>query len=144
MKEQRLSEIATWKVREWSAEQPDPALEEDYGPFSERQSANFWFQVGLTQGLGKYTQDFGPEGAHYVDSAANPFIDEGLVCGNCAFFESDSVCEIVDGGIDPQGLCKLWVIPEGMIGPVGPDGLSPEQTQQKAEWKKKKPKKKKY
>jgi len=146
MKQQRISEIASWSMWESAATDPsqtdpaDPNAPENYGPFSERQSAMFWFQVGLTQGLGKYSQDSGPDGAHYFDSAANPFVDEGLVCGNCAFYMSATTCEIVDGNIDPQGLCKNWLIPDSAMGNQGPD-MTPQDQQAAMAKKKKKPKK---
>jgi hypothetical protein len=115
---------------------------EEYGPFSERQSAVFWFQIGLTQALGKYDQSSGPDGAHYFNSAQNPFTEEGLACGNCAFFEGTNTCEIVDGNIDPQGLCKNWIIPEGMTKPLPGDQPPAPKKAQTAMKKPKKPKKK--
>ena len=59
--------------------------------------------------FGPFDQGTGPDGAHYV--SASPFGSEGLVCQNCVFYRGPRGCGIVSGDIDPNGICKLWVIP---------------------------------
>jgi signal peptide peptidase SppA len=59
--------------------------------------------------FGPFDQSTGPDGAHYV--AASPFGAEGLLCQNCVFYRGPRGCGIVSGDIDPNGICKLWVIP---------------------------------
>ena len=59
--------------------------------------------------FGPFDQGIGPDGAHYV--AASPFAAEGLLCQNCVFYRGPRGCGIVSGDIDPNGICKLWVIP---------------------------------
>lgn len=68
--------------------------------------------VGL---FGKYDQTTSADGAHYAPADANPFTAEGLVCSNCVFFEGGQGCEVVDGQIDANGVCKLWIIPETLL-----------------------------
>jgi hypothetical protein len=70
----------------------------------------------------RIVDDFGPwnqgplsDGAHYFGSEDNPFIDEGMICGNCIFWQDNRRCQIVSGRIDIQGLCKLWIIPDEMM-----------------------------
>lgn len=49
--------------------------------------------------------------AHYMDES--PFVDEGLACVNCvAYCPEVGGCYWVEGAIAPEGICKLWVIPE--------------------------------
>lgn len=49
--------------------------------------------------------------AHYMDES--PFLDSGLACLNCvAYCPEVGGCYWVEGSIAPEGLCKLWVIPE--------------------------------
>jgi hypothetical protein len=49
--------------------------------------------------------------AHYIDES--PFLDEGLACLNCvAYCPEVGGCYWVEGSIAPEGICKLWVIPE--------------------------------
>lgn len=59
--------------------------------------------------FGQFDQGIGPDGAHYV--AASPFTQEGLLCQNCVFYRGPRGCGLVSGDIDPNGICKLWVIP---------------------------------
>lgn len=59
--------------------------------------------------FGPFDQSTGPDGSHYV--AASPFAAEGLLCQNCVFYRGPRGCGIVSGDIDPNGICKLWVIP---------------------------------
>jgi hypothetical protein len=54
-------------------------------------------------------------GAHYAPAAKNPFIKEGLICSNCVFFKGGQGCEIVAGKIEPNAICKLWIIPDNLI-----------------------------
>lgn len=67
----------------------------------------------LVELFGKYDKGIGEQGAHYV--AESPFADEGIVCSSCAFYEGPRACEIVDGDIDPNGICKRWVIPATLL-----------------------------
>jgi hypothetical protein len=47
--------------------------------------------------------------SHYM--AENPFASRGMKCSNCLYYEAGK-CEIVTGSISPEGVCKLWIIPE--------------------------------
>ena len=66
--------------------------------------------VEVEELFGAFDQGIGPDGAHYV--AASPFAAEGLLCQNCVFYRGPRGCGIVSGDIDPNGICKLWVIPQ--------------------------------
>ena len=63
--------------------------------------------------FGPFDQGVGPDGAHYV--AASPFSSEGMVCQNCVFYRGPRGCGLVSGDIDPNGICKLWVIPGNLV-----------------------------
>jgi len=65
--------------------------------------------VEVEELFGPFDQSTGPDGSHYV--AASPFASEGLLCQNCVFYRGPRGCGIVSGDIDPNGICKLWVIP---------------------------------
>ena len=65
--------------------------------------------------FGQFDQGIGAQGAHYAGSDENPFAAEGMVCSNCAFYEGPRACELVQGDIDPGGICKFWVIPETLL-----------------------------
>jgi hypothetical protein len=72
--------------------------------------------------FGLYDQGIGEGGSHY--SAVSPFADEGLVCSSCANYEGPRACHIVEGDIDPAGICKRWVIPEMLLN-IQPDVQDP-------------------
>jgi predicted ABC-type ATPase len=64
---------------------------------------------------GVFNQSADADGAHYFGKESNPFAGEGMNCSNCVFYLGGGGCEIVEGQIDPMGLCKLWIIPESLI-----------------------------
>jgi signal peptide peptidase SppA len=65
--------------------------------------------VEIEELFGPFDQGVGPDGAHYAP--VSPFASEGLLCQNCVFYRGPRGCGIVSGDIDPNGICKLWVIP---------------------------------
>jgi len=68
---------------------------------------------GIEETFGMFDQTAGADGAHY--SAASPFAAEGLLCQNCVFYRGPRGCGLVSGDIDPNGICKLWVIPASLV-----------------------------
>lgn len=62
---------------------------------------------------GEFDKGFGANGAHYFDGKDNAFKADNIVCSNCIFFDDmNNKCLVVSGNIDPEGICKLWIIPE--------------------------------
>lgn len=94
----------------------------DLEVFTPRQAAQYSDDEKLVELFGKYDGGVGPDGAHYV--AESPFASEGLVCSNCAFYEGPRGCEIVDGDIDPNGICKRWIIPAALVTPQEPPAMN--------------------
>ena len=68
---------------------------------------------GIEETFGPFDQTSGPDGSHY--SAVSPFADSGLLCQNCVFYRGPRGCGLVAGDIDPNGICKLWVIPGNLV-----------------------------
>lgn len=89
------------------------AEQSEYG-INPRQAAMYDIYEKIAEEFGKWDQGIGGDGAHYV--AQSPFADEGMVCANCVFYEGGGGCEIVQGEIAPNGICKLWVISETKLG----------------------------
>jgi HK97 family phage prohead protease len=52
----------------------------------------------------------GPDGAHYMKRSM--FADQGMICSNCVFWNSEGNCDIVEGKIEENGICRHWIIPE--------------------------------
>ena len=85
----------------------------EWEALSERQKEMAETTAELAMEFGMFKQDSSADGAHYFDGSKNPFKTEGIKCYNCIFFNEDTnQCIVVEGQIDPEGLCKLWVIPE--------------------------------
>lgn len=78
-----------------------------------RQFAMYDLFEKMAEKFGLWDQGIGGNGAHYV--AESPFASEGMVCSNCVFYEGGKRCEIVEGEIEPNGICKLWLIRENLL-----------------------------
>jgi hypothetical protein len=102
-------------LRAGSVKKDHHEMESDYEDMNgmpglnERQSdlAEAYYEIVME--YGQFDQTYGANGAHYGDGSNNPFKSEGLKCGSCIFYE-DGACSIVSGQIDPEGVCKLWII----------------------------------
>lgn len=85
--------------------------EGEYGPLSPANLAYAESLEDIVDEYGPWPQG-GPAGAHYIE--LSPFAERGMKCSNCIFFEAGA-CEVVQGSISEDGICKLWVIPEGKM-----------------------------
>lgn len=115
----------------WSARKVAELESEGYGDerndeaedmLAPRQRAMYEKYEGIAEIFGPWSQDAGPDGAHYMSEADNPFNADGLNCASCVFWQA-GMCEIVSGEIEAGGLCKLWVIPEGGAAPYDDDEM---------------------
>lgn len=82
-------------------------------PVTSRQRTFYDAIEMVVEKYGRFDQSVGPDGAHYVEKS--PFEDEGLVCSNCLFYSGGRSCEVVEGDIAPEGICKLWQIPAVLV-----------------------------
>ena len=84
---------------------------------------------------GLFEQGSGANGGHYILAGDNPFASKGMKCYNCIFYINGDEetprawkSDLPQGGcsimvsegelvnyIHPEGLCKLWIIPEEYI-----------------------------
>jgi hypothetical protein len=83
----------------------------DWQGLNERQTDQAEALCSIVEDYGQFDQSSNANGAHYGDGNNNPFKSDGLVCSSCIFYE-EGACHLVSGNIDPQGVCKLWIIPE--------------------------------
>ena len=88
---------------------------DDYDLLSDRQQEQANDLAELAVEYGKFDQTIAEDGAHYVAASANPFKAQGLMCSNCVFYDDLNGCQIVSGVIEPEAICKLWIIPEVTI-----------------------------
>lgn len=78
-----------------------------------RQRIMYEFYELIAKKMGKWSQDTGPDGAHYAEQ--NPFGKDGMKCINCSFFQGGNRCEVVTGEINPEAICKLWIIRKDLL-----------------------------
>ena len=106
----------------------------DKQPLNDRQVdlAEAYFEIAME--IGKFDMSTGPNGAHYAPADKNPFIAEGLICENCVFYNNDA-CWIVEGPIEDNAVCKLWIIPEALLGTApAPEDESMDDAAEKSFW----------
>jgi len=82
---------------------------------SDRQKALSRALYRIAREEGPWKRDMRSEGAHYIEGQHNPFKKEGIRCDVCVFYD-DRRCDIVKGSIEPDAMCKLWVIPQRELG----------------------------
>jgi hypothetical protein len=99
-------------------EDPENSQDDEDGlesRLNNRQKMMYEQHEQIVSEYGKFDKSAKANGAHYAPAAANPFKEEGMVCGNCIYFKGGQYCEIVSGVIEPMAICKLWIIPEDLI-----------------------------
>lgn len=84
----------------------------------------------IVEEFGQFNQSSGPNGAHYAEN--NPFVEQGLMCANCVFYEGGKKCELVQGDILPESICKLWVIRGELVSEAKADEVQLELKSKKA------------
>lgn len=86
---------------------------EDMYSWSPRQKKLYEELEDISELFGKFGKGIDSEGAHYVE--VSPFAEENMICANCAFYEGPRACEIVEGDIAPEAVCKFWLIPNELL-----------------------------
>lgn len=79
---------------------------------SARQRTLYEALAYITEQYGLYNGGIGADGAHYVEASANPFLEEGLACQSCAFYRGGGGCEILDQQVQPEAVCRFWIVPD--------------------------------
>lgn len=90
------------------------SAEKDYaeGLLTPRQRMMYEKYEWIAETFGPWDGGVGADGAHYISASDNVFNDEGMNCANCVFFQGGGGCEILNMPVEPEGVCKLWIIPE--------------------------------
>jgi hypothetical protein len=92
---------------------PERSGEQRQHKYASRQMQQQVAYKRMVRDFGPFDQSAGVDGAHYMKK--NPFKAEGIACSNCVFYEGPRACEIVSGDIDPDAICKLWIIPGDLL-----------------------------
>ena len=86
---------------------------EDMYSWTPRQKKLYEDLEEIAELFGKFGKGIDSEGAHYVE--VSPFASENLQCSTCAFYEGPRACELVEGDIAPEAVCKFWIIPNELL-----------------------------
>lgn len=76
-----------------------------------RQRALYDKLEGIAELFGPWDPGMGPDGAHYMGPADNPFRSDGLMCSACPFYRGGGGCEILSEPVEPEGVCRFWIVP---------------------------------
>lgn len=71
--------------------------------------------IAITQKYGKFNDDSTGVWVGYISAEENDNKEIGVKCSNCALHETDKVCRIISSPIEPEGYCRLAVIPKGYV-----------------------------
>lgn len=112
-----LSEYTSPDDEEMPEEEPKDSTDPDdpEEKLNPRQKLMYDHYQHIVEMFGKFDQTSKANGAHYAPAEANPFVEQGMICSNCVFFMGGQGCGIVAGKIEPNAVCKLWIIPEELI-----------------------------
>ena len=69
----------------------------------------------ITKKYGKFNADDSGVWAGYTPAKENDNKDFGVKCGNCIFWNAPNGCKIVEATTEEGGLCRLAVIPDGIV-----------------------------
>jgi hypothetical protein len=72
--------------------------------------------LAITAKYGKFNEDNRGVWAGYSPGAKNDVKTIGVKCENCALYAGGSSCRIIDKVIEPEGMCRFAIIPEGVVG----------------------------
>lgn len=110
-----LSEYSKNEEPEDDSPEQEPEGRDVKASLSNRQQMMYENYESVVEEFGIFKQDSKADGAHYAPASANPFKEEGLMCSNCVFYIGGGACEIVKGKIEPEAICKLWIIPNELL-----------------------------
>jgi len=111
--EREAETLAEFAVERLRADAFDVPLELVQG-LTDRQLAQYAAQLRSLEDYGQCDQSVG--GAGYFPSEYNPYRVGDIKCENCVHWQEGN-CQVVAGAIDPQGICRLWIIPDDLLSP---------------------------
>jgi hypothetical protein len=71
--------------------------------------------VSIANQYGKFNEDGTGIWAGYQSAEDNEDKEIGVKCSNCSLYQGENVCEIIALSVEPEGMCRLAVIPDGYV-----------------------------
>ena len=79
--------------------------------------------LGVVQEYGRFGSEGSSVYVNYLPPAENEDKEIGVKCGNCVFSqmtEDGIACSAIDADIEEEGVCRLSMIPPGLVNAPGP------------------------
>lgn len=73
--------------------------------------------LAVVEKHGKFNEDGEGVWAGYTPADENEDADIGVICGNCVFYQGGDQCAIISLPVEPNGKCRLAVLPDGAVNP---------------------------
>lgn len=71
--------------------------------------------VLIAERFGKFDEDGSGIWAGYTPATQNEDASIGVKCSNCALYMGGNQCEIIALEVEPNGMCRFAVIPDGYV-----------------------------
>jgi hypothetical protein len=78
--------------------------------------------LSVVEKHGKFNEDGTGVWAGYTPANENEDADIGVVCSNCVFYQGGDQCAIISLPVEPNGKCRLAVLPDGAVKPENETG----------------------
>jgi hypothetical protein len=79
--------------------------------------------IEIAERYGKFNEDGTGIYAAYTPADINRDANIGVKCANCVLYLGGTECKIIARAVEPEGKCRLAVIPDGVVNMSGkPDG----------------------
>lgn len=69
----------------------------------------------ISQKYGKFNQDGTGVWAGYTLGKDNDNKGIGVKCANCVLFQGGNSCAIISAKVEPEGMCRFAIIPDGVV-----------------------------
>jgi len=71
--------------------------------------------VEITQKYGKFNQDDTGVWAGYTPASENDKAEKNISCEYCILYEGGTSCKILAMDVEPMGVCRFALIPDGVV-----------------------------
>lgn len=71
--------------------------------------------IEIATKYGKFNEDATGIWAGYTPAAENKDQEIGVHCGNCVLYAGGDQCQIISLSVEPMGVCRFAVLPDGVI-----------------------------
>jgi hypothetical protein len=71
--------------------------------------------IEITEKYGKFNQDDTGVWAGYTPASENDKAEKNISCEYCILYEGGTSCKILAMPVEPMGVCRFALIPDGVV-----------------------------